>query len=125
MGGKPQGINDRWPQDKLDWIEKWKEENRENPNVLFYDDYKFPNVNPVNYKVKLVPSEPNSEDLHIQNYMYPAACGNKDPSYKGVILFVHGFSDYGGLWAHVGEMFSNEGFDFFMMDSRGHGESGG
>ena len=72
-----------------------------------------------------MPSDPNSEDLHIQNYMYPAACGNKDPNYKGAILFTHGFTDYGGMWAHVGEMFSKENFDFFMMDSRGHGESEG
>ena len=84
---------------------------------MFFDDVKFPSVNPVEYKVKRVPSDQNSKDLHIQNYMYPAACGNKDPNYKGAILFTHGFTDYGGMWAHVGEMFSKENFDFFMMDS--------
>ena len=67
----------------------------------------------------------SGEKIHIQNYLYPAACGNKDPQYKGIVFMVHGFGGYGANLAHIGEMFSKLGYDFFIQDSRGHGKSEG
>ena len=46
--------------------------------------------------------------------MYPAACGNKSPEYKGIIFMVHGFGDYAERVAHVGKRFSDAGYDFFI-----------
>lgn len=38
---------------------------------------------------------------------------------------MHGFSDYNARFAHVGKTMSDQGYDYFAMDMRGHGSSGG
>ena len=45
--------------------------------------------------------------------------------FKGVLFYVHGFSDYSGRNAYIARIFSAMGYDFFCMDQRGHGQSGG
>ena len=69
MGGKPQQEDiDKWPQDMLDFIEEWKTKNKENPDVVFWDNFKFPKVNPVAYEVLKDPFSAESESnpkLHI------------------------------------------------------------
>lgn len=42
-----------------------------------------------------------------------------------MVFYVHGFSDYAGRFAHLAQMFSRAGFDFYSMDVRGHGQSDG
>lgn len=54
--------------------------------------------------------------------MYPAAT---ETQYRGVLLFIHGFGDYAARQAHVGQEFSKMGYDFWIMDCRGMGSSGG
>lgn len=41
------------------------------------------------------------------------------------LLIVHGAADHSGRWEHVGEFFSQAGFDTHAYDMRGHGRSGG
>ena len=38
---------------------------------------------------------------------------------------MHGFTDYVGRFAHLGQFFSELGYDFYGMDQRGHGKSEG
>ena len=63
--------------------------------------------------------------LNIKNYAYPSAIPKDDPKYMGVLFFIHGHGDYSERTAHVGEMFSKLGYDFYMMDTRGNGKSEG
>ena len=55
--------------------------------------------------------------------MYPSIYDPKSNDYKGIVFFIHGFTDYAERQAHVGKSFSNLGYDFYIMDSRGHGKS--
>ena len=38
---------------------------------------------------------------------------------------MHGFTDYSRRNAHLAKKFADDGFDFYSMDYRGHGESDG
>ena len=63
--------------------------------------------------------------LKIKNYCYPSAIDKSDPKYMGILFYIHGHGDYGARLAHIGEMFSKLGYDFYMMDTRGNGSSEG
>ena len=58
----------------------------------------------------------------MKNYKYPA---DESVEFKGVVFFIHGFTDYVARFAHLAEKFSQLGYDFYGMDQRGHGKSGG
>jgi len=44
---------------------------------------------------------------------------------KGAMVGVHGFAEYSGRYAHVGDHFANEAIALYMSDLRGHGLSEG
>ncbi len=44
---------------------------------------------------------------------------------KGVIVFIHGLSDYAGRYRHVGSFFAASGYAMILVDLRGHGRSFG
>jgi alpha-beta hydrolase superfamily lysophospholipase len=58
--------------------------------------------------------------LNLKNYGYP-----HQGEFRGVVFYIHGFTDYIGRFAHVGQEFSKLGYDFYAMDQRGHGKSEG
>lgn len=35
---------------------------------------------------------------------------------KGIVFYVHGFSDYNGRLAHLGQMMSRQGYDYYCLD---------
>lgn len=35
---------------------------------------------------------------------------------KGIVFYVHGFSDYNGRLAHLGQMMSRQGYDYYCID---------
>mmetsp|Transcript_36784 Transcript_36784/g.56326 ORF Transcript_36784/g.56326 Transcript_36784/m.56326 type:complete len:134 (+) Transcript_36784:164-565(+) len=73
-----------------------------------------------------VPDLDNPEEqIRLMSYRYPAYHPETDKPPKGILFYVHGFTDYAGRFAHLGKHFSEEGYDFFAMDSRGHGKSEG
>jgi acylglycerol lipase len=47
------------------------------------------------------------------------------PSPRAAILFLHGWSDHAQRWSGVGERFQSAGYAVYLLDQRGHGESGG
>jgi len=79
----------------------------------------------LDFKVKSHQQE--GEDVYIRNYCYPAYHDQEDQTQvrKGVVFFVHGFSDYMGRFAHIGKKLSDLGYDVYGTDHRGHGSSGG
>jgi alpha-beta hydrolase superfamily lysophospholipase len=103
-------------------------------------DYSFPVEDPVKYQVT---DRKSGEILNLKTFLYPAYFdakeqegglndGPKNPldmdearDLKGIVFFVHGFTDYSGRMAHVGQRFSELGYDFYSMDQRGHGKSDG
>jgi alpha-beta hydrolase superfamily lysophospholipase len=44
---------------------------------------------------------------------------------KATVIFVHGYAEYGGRYAHVAERFIQRGYRVAAPDHIGHGESGG
>jgi alpha-beta hydrolase superfamily lysophospholipase len=44
---------------------------------------------------------------------------------RGSAVFVHGWGDYTGRWAHVAEWFAGRGIAFYGADQRGHGQTPG
>jgi alpha-beta hydrolase superfamily lysophospholipase len=60
--------------------------------------------------------------LKLKNYKFPA---NESVEFKGVVFFIHGFTDYVARFAHIALEFSQMGYDFYGMDQRGHGQSEG
>lgn len=62
---------------------------------------------------------------NLKTYKYPAILRGENTKFQGVILYVHGFTDYVGRFAHLGKFFAEKGYDFYGMDQRGHGKSEG
>lgn len=48
----------------------------------------------------------NSKNLKLKSYRYPAYYDSTKGEFKGVIFFMHGFSDYSARFAHVAQKFS-------------------
>ncbi len=44
---------------------------------------------------------------------------------KAAIVLVHGYAEHSGRYAHVGERFTEAGYDIYAFDLRGHGRSDG
>ncbi|WP_428668163.1 alpha/beta hydrolase [Runella sp.] len=44
---------------------------------------------------------------------------------KAVIAFIHGFGEHSGRYKHVAEFFNKNGYSFYALDNRGHGNSAG
>ena len=86
------------------------------------------------------------KEIRLKNYLYPAyyeekylkdqvqlqdGTGPADlkqidfTKSKGIIFMIHGFSDYSCRFTHGAQYFSQQGYDYFCMDQRGHGKSGG
>ena len=92
--------------------------------MVHFKKNSFPEVNPVQYNVHKSSVDKNKE-LKIQNYRWPSMIASTQPGYKGIVFFVHDFTDYIGRNAHVARGFAEHGYDFFGMDMRGHGKSEG
>ena len=63
--------------------------------------------------------------IKLMTYCWPSAIPREHKEFKGVVFYIHGFSEYCKRQAHFAKEFSQLGFDFYCMDSRGHGESEG
>lgn len=46
-------------------------------------------------------------------------------THRGTVVFVHGWGDYTGRWAHVAAWFAEHGIAFYAADQRGHGQTPG
>ena len=98
---------------KKEYVERFFERTR-NERVVNLKLFKFPVENPV---------EVVAEDgTKFATYKYPAVDGTQ---FKGVIFFIHGFQSYANRISHIASSLSELGYDFFSMDMRGHGKSGG
>ena len=97
---KPQGANDRWTEEETGWVKVWLEDQRQkqNPLVVFFDDFRFETKNPVDYYVQ----DPHvgSKLLKIRSYAQKSKIARDDPGYKGIMFFHHGFGDYAARAAH-------------------------
>ena len=51
--------------------------------------------------------------IKLKNYKYPA---REDVEFKGVVFFIHGFSDYVARFGAIALEFSQLGYDFYGMD---------
>ena len=104
MGNKPEGACDRWNAEELAFVNKWMEENRNNPKVVFFQDYKFAHIDPIEYSV---PDHfEKSKMLKIKNYAQPSVIPKDEPRYMGILFFIHGYGDHAARSAHFAEMFS-------------------
>ena len=56
------------------------------------------------------------DEIELATYHYPAECDKHSDEYKGVLFWVHGFSNYNARVAHVGMHFSKLGYDVYCMD---------
>ena len=59
-------------------------------------------------------TDPKSSHQQVDMLSGNASSSKRDS--KGVVFFIHGFSDYAGRYAHLGKVFSRLGYDFFCMD---------
>lgn len=108
-----------WDEDRRYFIDDFNEKTR-NPKIVKFKAFSFPVEDPVDMKVM---DEENKKEIQLKCYRYPHA--NKKHRPKGIVFYVHGFSDYSARFAHIGRKFSEFGFDFFSQDQRGHGKSQG
>ena len=67
----------------------------------------------------------SGEILNLATFCTYSEHDQNSPEYKGIIFWVHGFSDYCDRHAHIAKHFARLGYDFFAMDMRGHGNSDG
>ena len=82
----------------------------------------------INLSTDPIANEPSTKiknELKIKSYFYPAFHEVKNPKtkFKGVIFYIHGFTDYTSRYAFVAQVYSKLGYDFFTMDFPGHGKS--
>ena len=56
--------------------------------------------------------------LHVQQW-------NDTKKSKGTICIIHGLGEHQGRYAHVAQFYSNNGFQVYSYDQRGHGKSEG
>ncbi|TNV76998.1 hypothetical protein FGO68_gene15358 [Halteria grandinella] len=75
----------------------------------------FPQLNPIPIIVKQ-----SGKDITLANYRYP--CKGRR---KGIVYFVHGYSEYVGRYGYLAKYFSEAGYDFVGIDQRGFGYSQG
>ena len=61
----------------------------------------------------------------MKSYRYPSKVPATSAEFRGVLFFIHGFTDHCLRIAHVGAAYSALGYDFYCMDQRGHGRSEG
>lgn len=77
----------------------------------------------------IVTDTQNNQNLKLKNYRYPPYADdqqeNDERPRRGIVFYVHGFSDYNGRFAHLGKKLSDMGYDVYAMDQRGHGKSEG
>ena len=107
-----------YDQETLNFVKGQFKRGQKRAEFLDWNEYSFPVVNPVKIQIE----DWNGEEITLQNYCYPAS---KETEYKGIIFYVHGFTEYIERQVHFAKEFSDLGFDFYAMDSRGHGKSGG
>lgn len=62
---------------------------------------------------------PVTKTLNLPSYQW----ASKTQPAKGKIVFLHGFTNYGGNYAYLGEWFSQHAYDFIAYDHRDHGKS--
>lgn len=130
-----------WEEDKRVLIDNLLTSS-ENPRIINYKLYKYPVEDPVDMWGQC---EETGKKLKLKSYRYPAyydqqyedqmlagktaskqSKAKQQPQKpKGVVFFSHGWSDYTGRQAHVAQLISRMGYDFFTMDYRGHGKSEG
>ena len=56
--------------------------------------------------------------LHVQRW-------NDTKKPKGIICIIHGLGEHQGRYAHVAKFYSDNGFQVYSYDQRGHGKSEG
>jgi alpha-beta hydrolase superfamily lysophospholipase len=65
---------------------------------LDFTQYNFPETNPLDYRR---PKYKGSSTIKLANYRTPAI-GER----KGIVQYVHGYGDYTGRYAYLGEKFA-------------------
>jgi|LauGreDrversion4_2_1035121.scaffolds.fasta_scaffold254860_1 hypothetical protein len=81
-----------------------------------YNATKFPEINPIDFRVK-----GQGKELKIANFRFPSLLQER----KGIIFFNNGYGDYCARYAFFAELFAKAGYDFVCMDGRGFGHSEG
>lgn len=121
--------------------EFWEREKQSpNPRLINFKNYKFPFIDPIEIYGQSVDDPTQLGSLKLANYAYPAHYDKlNEPNtlldaftrreaapnlnYRGIVFYIHGFSEYVQRFAHLGQKWSNLGYDFYAMDMRGHGRS--
>ena len=109
-----------WPKERTDRIDQVVEANRNNPKFVRFWETRIEIEDPVDMQVQQW-----GETIKLRSYHQPTKVDRKSADFKGVVFFVHGFTDHGGRYGHLATKFADLGYDFFMMDARGHGGSEG
>lgn len=71
-----------------------------------------------NFKLKS-----QTDGLTLHGHLFAPDCAPQDC--RAVISLIHGFSEHGGRYAHMGQMLNNAGIALITIDLRGHGLSDG
>ena len=64
-----------------------------------------------------------TDGLDLFGHLFAPDCEPQDC--RAVISLVHGYSEHGGRYAHMGAAFNEAGIALNVIDLRGHGKSGG
>ncbi len=64
-----------------------------------------------------------TDGLALHGHLFAPDCKPQDC--RAVISLIHGFSEHGGRYAHMGQVLNNAGIALMTVDLRGHGLSGG
>jgi len=65
----------------------------------------------------------HTDDLPLHGHVFAPDCDAQDC--RAVISLIHGYSEHGGRYAHMGDALNNAGIALIVTDLRGHGLSGG
>jgi hypothetical protein len=95
LGNKQNSYNTRWPEERRQFVKDFLEKS-DNPKIIRFDLVKFSEEDPVELVVKDLE---NNIDLKMKSYRYP----HEGEQFNGVVFFLHGFTDYSGRCAYIGQ----------------------
>ncbi len=84
-----------------------EEEKAFHKKYIDYKQFKFPEINPIDMKVKK-----GSREYKLATFRYPAQTHDR----KGIIFFNNGYGDYCARYAHIAQHFAEAGYDFMCFD---------
>jgi alpha-beta hydrolase superfamily lysophospholipase len=89
--------------EKVLLVEETLKKNIDNPEFVIWQKNKWPVVHPVEH---IVTDKVTNEKLSLESFFYPSKWDKTDQRYKGIIFYIHGFTEYCGRLAHLAKGFS-------------------